>query len=94
MLSTLFTLGIYLAGMFSTDFLNIGMVTKSPAVKAITRILYYVLPNFHNFDVIGRAAHGFAIPLALIGQNTLYTLLYSALLLIAAAAVFSGRNLK
>jgi Cu-processing system permease protein len=94
MLSTLFTIGIYLAGMFSSDFLNIGMVTESRAVKAITRILYYVLPNFHNYDVIGQAAHGFAIPLSLIWQNTLYTLLYSALVLVAAAAVFSGRNLK
>lgn len=94
MLSTFFTIGIYLAGMFSTDLLNIGTVTKSPAVKAITRVLYYVLPNFHNFDVIGQASHGFAIPPQLILQNTLYALLYSAILLVAAAAVFSGRNLK
>jgi Cu-processing system permease protein len=94
MLSTLFTIGIYLAGMLSTDFLNIGMVTQSPAIRAIMRILYYVLPNFHNYDVIGQAAHGFAIPLALIWQNTLYTLLYSALVLVAAATVFSGRDLK
>jgi Cu-processing system permease protein len=94
MLSTLFTIGIYLAGMFSTDFHNIGMVTKSPAIQLITRVLYYVLPDFHNYDVIGQAAHGFAIPLALIWQNSLYTLLYSALILVAAAAVFSSRNLK
>jgi ABC-type transport system involved in multi-copper enzyme maturation permease subunit len=94
MLSTLFTIGIYLAGMFSPDILNIGMVTHSNAIRAITRILYYVLPNFHNFDAIGQAAHGFAIPFALIAQNTLYTLLYSAIVLIASAAVFSGRNLK
>jgi Cu-processing system permease protein len=94
MLSTLFTIGIYLAGMFSTDFLNIGMVTQNPVVKAITRVLYYVLPNFHNFDVIGQASHGFAIPPQLIAQNTLYALLYSAILLVAAAAVFSGKNLK
>ncbi len=94
MLSTLFTIGIYLAGMFSADILNIGMVTQSSAVRMITRVLYYVLPNFHNYDVIGEAAHGFAIPLSLIGQNTLYTVLYSALVLVAAAAVFSGRDLK
>jgi hypothetical protein len=80
--------------MFSTDFLNIGMVTQNPALKAVTRVLYYVLPNFHNFDVIGQASHGFVIPPQLIFQNTLYALLYSAILLIAAAAVFSGRNLK
>jgi ABC-type transport system involved in multi-copper enzyme maturation permease subunit len=94
MLSTLFTIGIYLAGMFSADFLSIGKVTDNTAVQVITRVLYYVLPNFHNFDVIGQASHGFAIPPALIGQNTLYALLYSGILLLASAAVFSGRNLK
>jgi Cu-processing system permease protein len=94
MLSTLFTIGIYIAGMLSSDFLNIGMVTENPAVKAITRVLYYVLPNFHNFDVFGQASHGFVIPPQLILQNTLYALLYSAILLVASAAVFSGRNLN
>ena len=94
MLSTLFTIGIYIAGMFSTDFLNVGTVTENPAIKAFTRVLYYVLPNFHNFDVLGQASHSVAIPPALIAQNTLYALLYSGLLLIASAAVFSGRNLK
>jgi ABC-type transport system involved in multi-copper enzyme maturation permease subunit len=94
MLSTLITIGLYLAGMFSTDLFNIGFVTHSASIKAITRFLYYILPNFRNFDVIGQAAHGIAIPGALILQNTLYTVLYSAIVLIASAAVFSGRNLK
>jgi len=34
------------------------------------------------------------VPMALILHNTLYALLYVILILVASAAVFSGRNLK
>ena len=58
------------------------------------RWLSYLLPNFENFDVMGAAAHGRAIPGALIAQNTLYAALYCAIALVVAAAIFSRRNLK
>ena len=94
MLSTLFTLGIYLTGLFASDIREFGELTKNPALKVVTRVLYYIVPNFHNFNAIGAAAHGEAIPFSLVAQNTLYATLYVALLLIGASAVFSNRNLK
>jgi ABC-type transport system involved in multi-copper enzyme maturation permease subunit len=94
MLSTLYTLGIYVAGVFAPDIRDIGQFTTSPTLKIVAKCIYYVLPNFHNFDIIAAAAHREAVPHALIWQNTLYALLYSALLLLAASAVFSGRDLK
>jgi hypothetical protein len=53
-----------------------------------------VLPNFENFDVMAAAAHGRAIPGALIAQNTAYAALYCAIVLAAAATIFTRRNLK
>ncbi len=94
MLSTLYTLGIYVAGVFAPDIRDIGLFTTNPALKTAAKCFYYVLPNFHNFNIIAAAAHRESIPHALIWQNTLYALLYSALLLLAASAVFSGRDLK
>jgi ABC-type transport system involved in multi-copper enzyme maturation permease subunit len=94
MLSTLFTLGIYVTGVFAKDIHDFGKLTHSRALEAATRALYYLLPNFHNFNTIGLAAHGDSIPLSLIWQNTLYTLLYVTLVLLGASAVFSRRNLK
>src|ERR1700733_4976925 len=94
MLSTLFTLGLYVAGVFAPGILGISQFTQNWAVAAITRFVYYLLPNFHNFGVIAAAAHGDAVPLALIWHNTLYAALYVALVLVAASAIFSGRNLK
>lgn len=94
MLSTLFTLGIYVVGFFAADIRDFGKLSHSAAIEMLTRVVYYVLPNFHNFDAIGAAGHGEAISGALIAQNTLYVLLYVVLLLLASSAVFSSRNLK
>jgi len=94
MLSTLFTLGTYITGCFASDIRAFGELTRSPTLKATTRIIYYLVPNFHNFNVIAAAAHGQRIPVSLVGYNTLYAALYIALLLVAASAVFSSRNLK
>jgi ABC-type transport system involved in multi-copper enzyme maturation permease subunit len=94
MLSTLFTLGIYIAGIFAVDIRDFGQVTQNPVLGQATRVLYYLLPNFHNFNAIAVAAHGESIPLYLVAMNTLYALLYAGVILLAASAVFSGRNLK
>ncbi len=94
MLSTLFTLGIYVTGVFANEIRTFGALTKSPFLKAATSVVYYLVPNFHNFNSIAAAAHGESIPFALVWQNTLYALLYIVLLLLASSAVFSRRNLK
>jgi ABC-type transport system involved in multi-copper enzyme maturation permease subunit len=94
MLSTLFTLGIYLAGVFAPDIRDFGALTHSPVLGALTRGLYYLLPNFHNFNVIGMAAHGDAIPTGLVALNTVYAAAYVLVVLLAASAIFSRRNLK
>jgi ABC-type transport system involved in multi-copper enzyme maturation permease subunit len=94
MLSTLFTLGIYVTGIFASDIRDFGALTHSSLLKAATSVLYYLVPNFHNFNVIAAAAHGEAVPFALVWQNTLYAVIYIAVLLLASSAVFSRRNLK
>jgi ABC-type transport system involved in multi-copper enzyme maturation permease subunit len=94
MLSTLFTLGIYITGTFASDIRDFGKLTHNPMMMAFTQGIYYLLPNFHNFNVIAAASHGDTIPRALIAQNTLYAVLYVAVVLIGASAAFSRRNLK
>jgi ABC-type transport system involved in multi-copper enzyme maturation permease subunit len=93
-LSTLYTIGIYVAGVFASDIHAIGQFTRNPAMEVATRVIYYLLPNFHNFNIIAAASHGETVPFSLIWQNTVYAALYVAVVLIAAAAAFSRRNLK
>jgi ABC-type transport system involved in multi-copper enzyme maturation permease subunit len=94
LLAILFTAGLYVSGLFVKEMRTFHSQTLARAVQTFLRWLSYLLPNFENFDVMAAAAHGHAIPRALILQNTLYAVLYCAVVLTAAAAIFSKRNLK
>ena len=93
-LSTLFTLAIYITGIFAKDIRDFGDLASSPLLKAFSRVVYYLVPNFHNFNAIAAAAHGEGIPFSLVAQNTLYAACYVTLLLLASSAIFSARDLK
>jgi len=94
LLAILFTVGLYIVGLYVQELRNLPVQVMSPAMSAFTKWLSYLLPNFENFNVMAMAAHGRAVPGALVLQNTLYTLVYCTIVLTAAAAVFSRRNLK
>jgi ABC-type transport system involved in multi-copper enzyme maturation permease subunit len=94
LLAILFTAGLYIVGLHVQELRNLPVEVMSPQMAAFTKWLSYLLPNFENYNVMAMAAHGRAVPGALILQNTLYTVVYSAIVLAAAAAVFSRRNLK
>jgi ABC-type transport system involved in multi-copper enzyme maturation permease subunit len=94
LLAILFTAGLYIVGLYVQELRNLPVEVMSPAMATFTRWLSYLLPNFENFNVMALAAHGRAVPGALVLQNTLYTVIYCAIVLTAAAAVFSRKNLK
>ena len=94
LLAILFTVGLYVVGLYVQELRNMPIEVLSPAMAAFTKWLSYLLPNFENYNVMAMAAHGRAVPGVLIEQNTLYTVVYCTIVLMAAAAVFSRRNLK
>ena len=94
LLAILFTVGLYIVGLYVQELRNLPVEVITPAMAAFTKWLSYLLPNFENYNVMAMAAHGRAVPSALILQNTLYTVVYCTIVLTAAAAVFSRRNLK
>lgn len=94
LLAILFTVGLYIVGLYVQELRDLPFDMMSPAMSSFTKWLSYLLPNFENFNVMALAAHGRAVPGSLILQNTLYTLLYCTIVLTTAAAVFSRRNLK
>ena len=94
LLAILFTVGLYIVGLYVQELRDLPFDLMSPAMSSFTKWLSYLLPNFENFNVMAMAAHGRGVPGALILQNTLYALLYCTIVLTAAAAVFSRRNLK
>jgi Cu-processing system permease protein len=94
LLAILFTVGLYIVGLYVQELRDLPFDMMNPAMSSFTKWLSYLLPNFENFNVMAMAAHGRAVPGALILQNTLYAVLYCTIVLTAAAAVFSRRNLK
>jgi ABC-type transport system involved in multi-copper enzyme maturation permease subunit len=94
LLAILCTAGLYIAGLFVKEMRAFQSDTVSQVVQSVLRGLSYILPNFENFDVMAAAAHGRAIPGILIAQNTAYAALYCAVVLAAATAIFTRRNLK
>ena len=94
LLAILFTAGLYVSGLFVKEMRGLHSETMAPAVQTFLRWLSYLLPNFENFDVMASAAHGRDVPATLIVQNTAYAALYCAIVLAAASAIFSRRDLK
>jgi Cu-processing system permease protein len=94
LLAILFTLGIYVAGVFAEELRTMQAVDLTPSTMKMLKGVSYLLPNFENFNVMGAVAHGRGIPGALVWQNTAYAILYAAIVLCGAALIFSRRNLK
>jgi ABC-type transport system involved in multi-copper enzyme maturation permease subunit len=93
-LAILFSAGIYVAGVFALDLRTMHAVDLSASAMNLFKGVSYLLPNFENFNVMGTVAHGGTVPGALVMHATLYALVYAAVVLTAAAAIFSRRNLK
>jgi ABC-type transport system involved in multi-copper enzyme maturation permease subunit len=93
-LAILFTAGIYVAGVFAADLRAMKMVEMDAGALKLLRVISYALPNFENFNVMGAVAHARGVPASLVGNATLYAVVYAAVVLMLAAVVFSKRNLK
>jgi Cu-processing system permease protein len=94
LLAILFTGGLYVAGLFVAQLRSLQATQLNAQTQKLLSVLSYLLPNFGNYDVMGAAAHGRPVPGSLILHNTLYTVLYCAIVLTAAAMIFSRKDLK
>ena len=94
MLSTLFTLSIYIAGLFAADIRGFGVITESRTAVMVTSLCSYLLPNFRNFNVMAAVAHGHGVPWRLVVENTAYAGLYLLAILTGASLIFRHRELK
>jgi ABC-type transport system involved in multi-copper enzyme maturation permease subunit len=94
-LSAAFTVGLFLAGSFSSDILELGKMVDVPWwLEWMTRVVYYVLPNFRNFNVISSVAHEHPVPIDLVLYATVYAAIYIALVVGAGILIFQNRDLK
>ena len=93
-LSAVFTFSLYVIGHFLSDIRWSGQQSGSVALGKTASLLYYLLPNFGNFEVISRAAHGEMLPDYFVTAHSLYALLYATILVSAAILIFEEREFR
>lgn len=92
--STMFSLGVFVAGQFSASLKDLAVSLGSPAAGVMGRVLAAVLPSFAAFDVKAQVVHGLPIPLEFVGMTLGYGALYTAAVMAAAIAVFARREFQ
>ncbi len=93
-LSAVFTFAVYVIGNLASDIRAFGELTENTLLRGLTTGLYYLLPNFSNFNVSAWVVHGNAVESSVMLWNTLYALAYNAVLVTASVWVFSRKDLK
>lgn len=93
-LSAVYTFSLYVAGNFLSDVRWFGQESTSTLLRRVTDLVYYVLPNFSDFNVIAQVAHGERIPGYLWVSNSCYALLYITVLISAAILIFEEREFR
>ncbi len=92
-LSSLYTLGAFLAGQWCDDLR--AFAEKAPGgLKAMLEIAANIVPNLTLFNVRALAAAGECTTATHLGVATLYALLYCGCVLALASAAFESRDFR
>ena len=92
--STLFSLGVYVAGVFSGELNQLTKALGSKVAGAAGSLIGLVLPAFSAFDVKAQVVHGLPVSLEFIGMTLAYGVIYTAAVLTATIAIFNRRDFQ
>ena len=93
LMAAVFTFALFVIGSLAGDLRGFARITPGFGGWLATAIAYLV-PNFSALNVIGQVAHGDPVAGSIILYNTVYALLYSAMVISGAVLIFQRRNLK
>ena len=93
-LSAALTLGLWVTGHFNDDLRSFETAVDSPVAAYVARGLYYVLPNFGAFDIKTQVVYALPVTGSYMVATSAYAVVYIALLLTGAVAIFSRRDFK
>jgi ABC-type transport system involved in multi-copper enzyme maturation permease subunit len=91
--SAIFAFALFVIGSFGEDLKNFAAMSHG-AARWLATAAAYILPNFASLNVISQVAHDEGVNGHLIILNTVYALLYSTAITVAAVLIFERRNLK
>jgi ABC-type transport system involved in multi-copper enzyme maturation permease subunit len=93
-LTALFTAAVLVAGQFAEDILYFGSHGTTPVLKAVTGIVYWLLPHLATFNARGLVTHGMAVPPERLLFAFAYGLLYLGGVFTIGALVFERREFR
>jgi ABC-type transport system involved in multi-copper enzyme maturation permease subunit len=93
-LSALLAFFVFAIGHFSADLKTLATSMGSAPSRWLFAGLYYLLPNFANYNAITAAAHGQVTDGRAMLAGAGYGLIYIGVLLAVTTLIFSRRNLK
>ncbi len=93
-LTSLFTLGVFLAGRMLSDLESFARVAHNDTIARTIAGLKFVLPNLSLFDVRNEAVHDIPIASGHVLWAIAYMALYSAALLILSDFIFRRREFQ
>lgn len=91
-LAAISTFAVVVVGRFS-DVIRAAREVAPQVPELAIKVLYYALPNFHNFDLKNRVVYGDPIQVAELAWLTAYAAIYATLALGAALAALRRRDL-
>jgi ABC-type transport system involved in multi-copper enzyme maturation permease subunit len=92
LLSAMMTLGFWVAGHFNADLRAFERVLDVPAAVWAAKALYYLIPNLAPFNIRADVVHGVPVSWSHVGLTLAYAVVYIAILLLGATAVFRRRD--
>jgi Cu-processing system permease protein len=92
--SALCTTGVYFAGHFSADIYKLGERAQDSGIRAVTRAVYFALPNLERFNFRPQAAYALPVPWELVGSGALYATAWAVGLTVAATFIFDRRDFR
>ena len=92
--SVVFTVGIFIAGLESSDLRHFTDIVEAPAFGRVVEWIGWVLPAFDTFDRKVEVVHGLAVPLGFVAWRLAYAAIYSAVAVGGAVLIFSRREFK
>ena len=79
----------YLKGALTT---YVAVVSRSGLAVYLTQAMYYLMPNFENFNTRTAVVHDRIIPWIYVGRTSLYALALTALFLYVSVQIFAERE--
>jgi Cu-processing system permease protein len=94
LLSMVFTVGLFVTGLFSADLRGFGDLVDAPAMAPLVQAIGWFVPAFSAFDVKSAVVHGQPVSAGFVLQTIAYAGVYIGALLAASITVFSRREFK